>query len=549
MEKRVSVDELAIGMFVAELDRPWIDTPFLLQGFLIQDEETLAQLRATCSHVVVDLYRSDVSAVGELKPAQPPPKPARTEPRIVRVAAPSAPMPAARKTGSWLARMIESWRPIAEEAEEADPHPEPGRASGGVRDARPPAAALPTPTRVRQPPEADPPRVTTDAGRAVQPAPVPAHGGTRSPRNLFAWLRDSLIFSSTGVGGRGGGDTADAREGVAKTHPSAAPSAIRIYENSVPLEQELTRAEERFGRAVQVLEGVIRDIRAGKGLEIEAVEGVVEDLVESMIRNPEALQLVSSLRETDASAYTHALQVAVFLVAFGREVGFSKAELQHLGQVGMLLDIGKLRVRRELLDKRGNLTTVEFAAVKQHVEYGLEMIRSSRSVHPDVVAGVAQHHERINGGGYPRGLRADHISAFGQMAGIVDTFAALTSARPYADPIPPYDAMRKLQGWSETSFRGALVQQFIQAIGIFPVGSLVELSTGETAIVIGQNKSHRLKPKLLIITGPNKTPLAVPASLDLLYAGDGASGVPPYIVRGLPVDSCGVDPTEYYLSR
>ena len=135
------------------------------------------------------------------------------------------------------------------------------------------------------------------------------------------------------------------------------------------------------------------------------------------------------------------------------------------------------------------------------------------------------------------------------MAGIVDTFAALTSARPYAEPIPPCDAMRKLQGWSETSFRGALVQQFIQAIGIFPVGSLVELSTGETAFVIGQNKSHRLKPRLLIVTGPNKSPLGVPASLDLLYAVDGASGAPPYIVRGLPVDCCGVDPTEYYLSR
>ena len=135
------------------------------------------------------------------------------------------------------------------------------------------------------------------------------------------------------------------------------------------------------------------------------------------------------------------------------------------------------------------------------------------------------------------------------MAGIVDTFAALTSPRPHAAAIPPYDAMRNLQAWSETSFRGALVQQFIQAIGIFPVGSLVELSTGEAAIVVGQHKSHRLKPRLLIITGPDKSPLSVPVSLDLLYAQGKGLESAPYIMRGLPVDASGVDPAEYYLSR
>jgi HD-GYP domain-containing protein (c-di-GMP phosphodiesterase class II) len=548
MEKRVSVDELTLGMFVAELDRPWIDTPFLLQGFLIQDEETLAQLRATCRHVVIDLYRSDFNAVGEIgaSPARASATPAPA--RVVHVTAPVAAVQhVEEKRNGWLSRVLGAWKPQSSQPAlnpayvEAQHQPLPVRAAPrrsdtapAVRVQRVQVAAAPAPSS----PVAQAPRMPSGSGGLV-------HG----TRDLLSRLRDALLSASPGGGLFSSADAQDATEAdEAATGRQGAP-VVRVYDDPAALAQELAPAARSFARATDVMETVIRDLRAGKGLELEAIETVVDELVDSMLRNPDALQLVSSLRESDASAYTHALQVAVLMVAFGRELGFSKDELQHLGQVGMLLDIGKLRVRRELLDKRSNLTAVEFAAVKQHVEHGLEMIRTSQSVHPDVLTGVAQHHERINGSGYPRGLRGNDISAYGQMAGIVDTFAALTSPRPYADPIPPYNAMRSLQGWSESSFRGALVEQFIQAIGIFPVGSLVELSTGETAIVVGQHKSHRLKPRVLIITGPDKSPLKVPASLDLLYAKEGPSGSAPYIVRGLPVDASGVDPAEYYLSR
>jgi HD-GYP domain-containing protein (c-di-GMP phosphodiesterase class II) len=549
MEKRVSADELTLGMFVAELDRPWIDTPFLLQGFLIQDEETLAQLRATCRHVVIDLYRSDFKAVGEIsQPAARAPA-APAQPRVVHVTTPAANVRRVEeKRDGWLSRILGARK------QQTEPALKPAYAGAQDNPKQPRAApravaAAPAAVRVQrvQAPAAPPPSAPTP------PAPrTPAGSGglVHSTRDLLSRLRDALLSASPGAGLFAPADLPDADGRSTEAHGAdTGTPVVRVYEDPAALARELAPAARSFARATDVMETVIRDLRAGKGLELEAIETVVGDLVDSMLRNPDALQLVSSLRESDASAYTHALQVAVLLVAFGRELGFSKDELQHLGQVGMLLDIGKLRVRRELLDKRSNLTAVEFAAVKQHVEHGLEMIRTSRSVHPDVLTGVAQHHERINGAGYPRGLRGAEISAYGQMAGIVDTFAALTSPRPYADPIPPYNAMRSLQSWSESSFRGALVEQFIQAIGIFPVGSLVELSTGETAIVVGQHKSHRLKPRVLIITGPDKSPLKVPASLDLLYAQDGPSGSPPYIVRGLPVDASGVDPAEYYLSR
>jgi HD-GYP domain-containing protein (c-di-GMP phosphodiesterase class II) len=283
-------------------------------------------------------------------------------------------------------------------------------------------------------------------------------------------------------------------------------------------------------------------------LEIEAVESVVEDLVESIIRHPGALQLVSRMREADESSYTHALQVAVLLASFGRELGFSREQLTYLGQVGMLLDVGKLRIDERILNKRGNLTPAEFDEVKRHVQYGLEIVESSGVAHPDVVAGVAQHHERLNASGYPRGLHDADISPIGKMAGIVDSFSAITSIRPYAQPVSPYAAMQQLQGWADTYFNAGLVELFIQAIGIFPVGTLVELSTGEFAVVLEQGRGRRLKPKVLVVSAPDKTPLEVPFVLDLLH-GEGASADQVYIRQGLPTASLAVDTTEYYVSR
>ena len=274
-----------------------------------------------------------------------------------------------------------------------------------------------------------------------------------------------------------------------------------------------------------MLGAVMHDIRVGKGLEIEAVESVVEDLVESIIRHPGALQLVSRMREADESSYTHALQVAVLLASFGRELGYSREQLTYLGQVGMLLDVReKLRIDEHILNKSGNLTPAEFEEVKRHVQYGLEIVESSAVAHPDVIAGVAQHHERLNASGYPRGLHDAQISPIGKMAGIVDSFAALTSSRPYAQPVSPYAAMQQLQGVGQHLLQCRSRGTVHPGHRYFPVGTLVELSTGEFAVVLEQGRARRLKPKVLVVSAPDKTPVEVPFVLDLLH-GEGAPGI------------------------
>jgi HD-GYP domain-containing protein (c-di-GMP phosphodiesterase class II) len=531
MEKQVAVERLTVGMFVSELDRPWLDTPFLLQGFLIEDETILAQLRQICRYVTVDIRRSSVTDWGGLDIDVEVTESASDSESVAYVSV--AKTQTQRKGQSWLSKLIHSFN-----------QPEvqlPREAANQTRSPAPHARA-----HARQPESI----ARSSRGPVIQRPEAHKSASQSAPAarsfDVLGWLRANLgstpeRTAHKEISAPGPDDPTDGPRGTRTPR-------IRIYRETTPIAEELGPANERFAQASQVFEGVIEDIRVGKGLEIEAVQNVVEGLVDSIIRNPNALQLVSRLREANESAYIHALQIAVLMVTFGRELGFSRTDLASLGQIGMLMDIGKLRIDPAILSKRGILSPEEFQEIRRHVAFGLEMMSAS-GTSPDVVSGVADHHERLDGSGYPGAKQEEDISIFGRIGGIVDSFAALTSIRPYAEAVSPYEAMRRLQGWSGMYFNAGLVEQFIQAIGIFPVGTLVELSTGEIGVVLEQSKVRRLKPKVLIITAADQTSLKIPVTVDLLFGRGAESASAPYIRRGLPAESCGVDPKEYYLSR
>src|SRR5690606_13943563 len=161
-------------------------------------------------------------------------------------------------------------------------------------------------------------------------------------------------------------------------------------------------------------------------------------------------------------------------------------------------DVGKARLPRALLEKPGMLTPSEHTIIKEHVRLGLEALRRGGPLPEEVAQGIGQHHERLDGSGYPKGLRGDEIGPWGRMAAIADSFAALISPRPYARASAPQDAMMSLYEWTGSSFDEALVEQFVQAIGIFPVGSLIELSSGEIAVVMAHNQRRRLEPRVMV---------------------------------------------------
>jgi HD-GYP domain-containing protein (c-di-GMP phosphodiesterase class II) len=335
---------------------------------------------------------------------------------------------------------------------------------------------------------------------------------------------------------------------AARTALLPAGIAPQTYRDQVSVEQEVPRAREAVAQAADLLDKLVADIRVGQSFEVERVEEIVADMVESVVRNPDALMWVARLREQDTTTYGHGLQVSVYLTSFGRHLGFPKPQLAMLAQVGLLLDIGKIRLAKGLLEKQGKLTPAEFDIAKTHVQHGLEILAETPNFDPQILDAIAQHHERLNGSGYPRQLEGDEISIYGRMAGIADTFSALIRPRPYADAMSSYEALRALTGWGGELFHEALVQQFVSSVGVFPVGSLIELSTGEVAIVVAHNKVRRLKPRVLVVTGPDKTPAPHPTMVDLLYDPKLGGDEPAFIKRGLPAGAYGLDLRDFYLA-
>jgi HD-GYP domain-containing protein (c-di-GMP phosphodiesterase class II) len=331
--------------------------------------------------------------------------------------------------------------------------------------------------------------------------------------------------------------------------PEFIPAEIPItqYVVTTPAETEMAPATEAHKRAKDVFSGLVRDIQSNKHLALEETKEVVHEVVDSMVRNPDAMMWVTRLRKQDEVVYGHGLQVAVYLVALGRHLGLPKEMLGNLCTMGLLLDIGKIKLPKTLLTKEERLTPDEFEMMKSHVRLSLDLLKETPDIHPDVLQGIGQHHERENGSGYPAGLSKDEISLFGKMAALTDAFAALTNPRAYARTVPAYEALQSLSNFNEGLYQASMVEQFIQAIGVFPVGTMVELSTGEAAIVVGHSKVRRLKPRVLIISDANKRPALQPTSLDLMYQSVGAGAEPITIQRGLPTGAFGLDAREYFL--
>ncbi len=441
-------------MFVADLDRPWVDTPFLFQGFMIENDEQIMQLQQYCKFVLIN--------------------PELSTPKV--------------RTAIFTY----------------------GETPGENKAESPP------------PPEK---HVADVVELSEESSFVPANVELTPSHNIVP---------------------IDAK--LAPAGESYIPANVKLtpFRNITPVEAELVPAGETYTRTAEVMSDLFRDFASDKHLALQEVEAVIQDMVESMVRNPDALMLVSRLRQEDEAVYGHGLNVAIYLVALGRHLSLPKYMLEHLGTIGLLLDIGKTRLPRDLLQKEGQLTSEEYETVKSHVPICLDILTETMNLHPDILEGIAQHHERENGSGYPAGKSKGDICLFGRMAAIADTFSALTNPRPYAKTVPAYEALQTLANWGREFFYAPIVEQFIHAIGIFPVGSMVELSTGEVAVVISHNKVRRLKPRVLIISDKDKTPSQGPITLDLLHP-PATYITPPSILSGLPTGAYGLDPREYYL--
>jgi putative nucleotidyltransferase with HDIG domain len=394
--RQIAVTDLEIGMYVSELDRPWLETPFLFQGFVIRSAEEIEALRKHCHSVTVDTQVEDDEPAAALPPARP---------------------------------------------------------------ARRPAEAI--------------------------------------------------------------------RE----------------------LKAEMKQASGIHGAVYETVEGAMDRLRESGKLDVRRLEQAVEPMVASVLRNPAAMSCLMRIRRKGGYLYSHSLASSVWATVLGREIGLDRDALRAVALGAMLLDVGKTRLPESILNKPGKLDDGERALVRHHVEYGLELLKDAGDVDARVVEMVAHHHERYNGSGYPAGLRAAAIPVYGRIAGIVDTYDAMITSRPYASTQSSYGALRQLRALANIEFQLELVDQFTQAIGMFPTGTLVLLNTGEVAVVTAQNRVRRLRPEIMIILDADKAPLPEYRVVDLNQVSptaDDPSSL--WIECGLEPGAYGVDPAEYYLN-
>jgi putative nucleotidyltransferase with HDIG domain len=266
----------------------------------------------------------------------------------------------------------------------------------------------------------------------------------------------------------------------------------------VSQKEEATAARRILGEAQTVVNDLMGDIRLGKQVDPSKALPVVDEINASVLRNPGALLSLGRIKQADTYTFQHCVSVCALLVSFSHALGLDPAEVKEVGLGGLLHDVGKMKIPNEILNKPGRLTEEEFKIMKSHAALSRELLEGTPGISETVIRIASEHHEKLGGCGYPYGLSGDQISKYGRMAAIVDVYDALTSNRVYHKGMEPSDALKKLLEWSGDHLDGDLVQLFIRALGIYPVGSLVRLSNGKLAVVVEQQEDL-LKPVVRVV--------------------------------------------------
>lgn len=408
-ELRISVRGLARGMFVSRLDRPWIETPFPLEGLELGSDAEIENLRRICSYVFVDISR----------------------------------------------------------------------------------------------------------------------GASPDLRYVEHQSQDLL-------------DDARGREEFIALHKTE-------WAISSDFEAERGVASEVHARLERDIDEVMTDLKNGRNLDLGKLRDGVDAMVESILRNPAAFTWIKEMKRRDNYGYQHALGCGVWAASFGRSLGLERAEVQKLALGGLLCDVGMTQLPPELLAKQGSLSQAEALRVREHVGHGLEILERTPGLPPKIIEIVATHHERHDGSGYPRGLKGEMIPIYGRIMGLVDSYNAMTCVRPHAATRSAHSAVAELYGLRDTLFQAELVEQFIQTCGIYPTGTLVELTSGEVGVVVAVHSLKRLRPSVMVLLDRHKAPLRAFRTIDLSELELDETGQPLNVKGGLPAGAHNINLQELFL--
>jgi HD-GYP domain-containing protein (c-di-GMP phosphodiesterase class II) len=424
MKKKIPVDDVQLDMYVAELDRPWTETPFIFQGFKITNDNQINELRKRCIYVFIDIEKGlDVS-------------PTQSNPGFEQ-------------------RM----------------------------------------------------QILRDKEKNLD-------------KKFDKLLSDSNAKHKT--------------FNLPKRDP---------YIDKKSFEEELASAKKIESDARIAIRAALENVRNKKNIDLDLARKIVTNMVDSVLRNPDALVCLSQLKELSEYTALHSIRCTIIGLAFGRHLVLPRDDLIELGMGMLLHDVGMAMLPPEILEKRGGLDTKEFKIMESHIAWGLRILEESGGVSNIVKEITAQHHERWDGTGYPSHINEDQITLYGSIGAIVDVYDAVTSERTYGEPMSAEDALKKMYEWRDKDFSGELIEEFIRCMGIFPIGSLVELSTGAIGVVVTINRSRRLKPKIALVLTADKLDIGHKSIIDLAAKLLGQDDVK--IKRVLPTGTHSINPMDH----
>ena len=531
-KEQIKTKDIAMGMFITELDIPWLDSPFLLQGFVLENSEQFTTLQSLCKVVWIDRTKS----IGVQFVASPKEKVAITrEGAVIKLRGSNQVKAQTKKSSGPIGTMPSSNNGFFDILRELknNPNPQLHPISHNLNSTIFNQKNV-TETTISEPHNSK----YNIESKNLSASQQVKHDVSNLFGKLFSWTsrKNKVKYSSDRVSESKSSEIAEGND-----------HRVTIFEEAPLVENEIAAIYPVYEKSQLATRELFSAIANQQNLDLTHVIEIVDSMVDSIERTPDALMWLAKLKQTDDYAYDHAINVSINLMAFASFLALPKKQIKELGLAGLLQDIGKVNVPTEILLKPGELTPEEFEIAKKHVDEGLSILEKTPNIPSSVIFLVAQHHERIDGSGYPYKLSEKKINIESQIAGLIDTYCAITSNKPYAKGLYNQQALEKIYKFSGRQFSNKVVDQLVQFLGIYPVSSLVELNTGEVGVVIQQNQVRRLQPRVMILLAPDKSRNEYPTTINLLHSPLTPMGEPYAILNGVSPDDYGLDASDFYL--
>jgi HD-GYP domain-containing protein (c-di-GMP phosphodiesterase class II) len=278
---------------------------------------------------------------------------------------------------------------------------------------------------------------------------------------------------------------------------------------------ELVRAAKICAESKQAVISMFQEARMGKAVDNKAAQEMVEEISDSVSRNPGALISLARIKTADDYTYMHSVAVCAMMVNLAKQLGLDDLQTRLAGMAGLLHDLGKVMIPIAVLNKPGKLTDAEFTVIKTHPTEGHRLLLLNSQVDPIVLDACLYHHEKMDGSGYPKGLKGDEISLMAKMNAVCDVYDAITSNRPYKAGWDPAESLRKMAEWANGHFDGKVFQAFVKSLGIYPIGSLVKLTSGRLGVVVSQTTKSLTTPCVKVFYSTKSSMRIVPEVIDL----------------------------------